>query len=97
VNGCREPLASEELLPIAYPVVASTEIHGNVVQPICVKDHKVLVSRLRRDASRTGRVAELNSEAQVLQQYFVETRAVPFLKQLISQLKVNEGLMINRP
>ena len=67
MNGCREPLASEELLPIAYPVVASTEIHGDVVQPVCVKNHKVLVSRLRRDTSRTGGVAELNSEAQVFQ------------------------------
>ena len=84
VNSCREPLASEELLLIAYLVVASTEIHSNVVQPICVKDHKVLVSRLRRDTSRTGRVAELNSEAQVFQQYLVKTRAVPFLKQLIN-------------
>ena len=80
VYGCREPLTSEELLPIAYPVVASTEIHGDVVQPVCVKDHKVLVSRLRRDTSRTGGMAELNSEAQVFQRYLVETRAVPFLK-----------------
>jgi hypothetical protein len=48
---CRwEPLASEELLTVGYPSLASTEIDGYIVNPIGVKDYEVLVPRLGSNA-----------------------------------------------
>ena len=49
VDCSREPLASEKLLAVGYPSLASTEINGYVVNPIGVQDYEVLVSRLGSD------------------------------------------------
>ena len=52
VDGCGKPLASNQLLPVRnFPLIATTEIDRNVMQPVGVKDGEIFMARLGANAS----------------------------------------------
>ena len=52
VDGCGKPLTSNQMLPVRnFPLIATTEIDRNVMQPIGVKDGEIFMARLGANTS----------------------------------------------